>query len=80
MITVSGAMGQVSTAYGRYIVPRLEERFAYYYTNYKGLRRGGLTPACDSVHTRHRRGCRQIEPTSATVLPSDASRNFNGTG
>ena len=46
------------------------------YTYTREIRCGGLTPACGSVHARGGRGCRQIEPTSVTVLSRGALRNF----
>ena len=44
-------------------------------TNTRGLRHGGLTPACGSAHARHGRGCREIEAVNATVLPRGALRS-----
>ena len=46
-------------------------------SNTRGLRRGGLTPACDSAHARNGRGCRQIEVVNAAVLPRGALRMFH---
>ena len=44
----------------------------------RGLRRGGLTPACSSAHARNGRGCRQIEAVSSIVLPRGALRKVHG--
>ena len=48
----------------------------YVYIYVRGLNRGGLTPASDSAYAR--RGCRTIEPVSATVLPKGALVNSYG--
>ena len=47
------------------------------YIHTRGLRRGGLTSACGSVHARNSRGCRKIEPINATVLPRGTLRKFH---
>ena len=53
------------------------------YTIQKGLRRGGLTPACGSAHARNARGCRQTEAvnwtgTTATVLARGGNQSTFG--
>ena len=42
------------------------------------IRRGGLTPAISSAHAGNGRGCRKIDPISATVLPRGNRSNFIG--
>ena len=59
-------------------VHRGEHFLIILYGSKSGLRRGGLTPASASAHGGDGRGCRKIEPISATVLPRDARRIFHG--
>ena len=49
-----------------------------FYKITRGLRRGGLMPACSFLHVRNGRGCRPIEAVYATVLPRRALKRFHG--